>query len=51
VLDGRALARLVEDGWLKLGPGRLIATATGRLRLNGILAALLLGVAACEAKD
>jgi putative oxygen-independent coproporphyrinogen III oxidase len=40
-LDAEALARLVEDGWLKLAGARLAATAAGRQRLNPILEALL----------
>ena len=41
VLDPAALERLVADGWLTMGDGRLAATAAGRPRLNALLAALL----------
>ena len=41
VLHPAALERFVADGWLVLNDGRLAATAAGRQRLNGILAALL----------
>jgi len=41
VLRPAALERFVADGWLVLNDGRLIASAGGRQRLNGILAALL----------
>jgi oxygen-independent coproporphyrinogen-3 oxidase len=43
VLEPAALERFVADGWLALNEGRLAATAAGRQRLNGILAALLEG--------
>jgi putative oxygen-independent coproporphyrinogen III oxidase len=43
VLDGAALKRFVEDGWLTLRDGRLAATAAGMQRLNAILVALLAG--------
>lgn len=41
VLDRGALDRLLADGLLSLAAGRLAATAAGRQRLNGLLAALL----------
>ena len=40
-LNGSALDMLLDDGWLKVEQQRLVATASGRLRLNAILAALL----------
>jgi len=43
LLDPAALERFVADRWLVLQEGRLAATADGRQRLNGILAALLDG--------
>ena len=49
LLDPRALARFVEDGWLAQAPGRLSATAAGRQRLNGILGGLLGGARAAAA--
>ncbi len=42
ILDAEALARLLEDGWLRLAGGRLAATGAGRQRLNAILGALLI---------
>ncbi len=53
LLAPAALDRFVAAGWLTLQDGRLAATAAGRQRLNGILAALLecpperAGAAAC----
>ena len=43
LLDPAALERFVADRWLVVRDGRLAATASGRQRLNGILAALLEG--------
>ena len=40
LLDGRALERLVANRLLVIAQGRLIATARGRQRLNGVLSAL-----------
>jgi putative oxygen-independent coproporphyrinogen III oxidase len=39
-LNRAALARFVADGWLRLPNARLVPTAKGRQRLNGILAGL-----------
>jgi putative oxygen-independent coproporphyrinogen III oxidase len=39
-LNRAALARFVADGWLRLSNARLVPTAKGRQRLNGILAGL-----------
>jgi oxygen-independent coproporphyrinogen-3 oxidase len=41
LFDRAALDRLIGDGLLECGGGRLTATAAGRQRLNGVLAALL----------
>jgi oxygen-independent coproporphyrinogen-3 oxidase len=41
LLEPVALERFLGDGWLELRANRLAATAAGRQRLNGILAALL----------
>jgi oxygen-independent coproporphyrinogen-3 oxidase len=41
VLDRAALERLVRGGFLVVEPGRLLATAAGRLRLNAVLARLV----------
>jgi oxygen-independent coproporphyrinogen-3 oxidase len=41
LLEPAALERFLGDGWLELRADRLAATAAGRQRLNGILAALL----------
>jgi putative oxygen-independent coproporphyrinogen III oxidase len=41
VLDAAALERLVVDGLVEMRNGRLAATASGRQRLNALLAALL----------
>jgi putative oxygen-independent coproporphyrinogen III oxidase len=41
VLDLEALDRLMADGLLERRPGRLAASAAGRQRLNGLLAAIL----------
>jgi oxygen-independent coproporphyrinogen-3 oxidase len=41
ILDTAALERLVADGLLTMGHGRLAATAPGRQRLNALLTALL----------
>jgi coproporphyrinogen III oxidase-like Fe-S oxidoreductase len=46
ILDAQALARLLEDGWLRLAGGRLTPTAAGRQRLNAILGALMIDPAA-----
>ena len=43
VLDARARARLVAAGFLSAETDRLRATASGRIRLNAVLAALLGG--------
>ena len=40
-IDDRALAASLDEGYVTLDDGRLAATAEGRLRLNGLLAALL----------
>jgi oxygen-independent coproporphyrinogen-3 oxidase len=40
-VEGRALARLVEGGFLFLDDKRIVATPEGRQRLNAVLAALL----------
>ena len=45
VLDCAVLERCVADRWLRLEAGRFAATAAGRQRLNGLLAALLGGAA------
>ncbi len=39
-LDGQAMARLVDAGYLTTGGGRLTATEEGRLRLDSLIAAL-----------
>jgi putative oxygen-independent coproporphyrinogen III oxidase len=46
ILDAQALARLLEDGWVRLAGGRLAPTAAGRQRLNAILGALMIDPAA-----
>ena len=43
LLDRAALETFVTEGLLRLAGGRLAATAAGRQRLNGLLAALLIG--------
>ncbi len=43
ILDAEALARLVEDRWLRLAGGRLAPTTAGRQRLNGVLGTLMIG--------
>ena len=40
-LFGAALPRLLDGGFVALGPDRLAATASGRQRLNAVLCALL----------
>ena len=40
-VEGRALARLVEGGFLFLDDKRIVATPAGRQRLDSVLAALL----------
>ena len=41
LLEGAALDRLIGDGLLERGEGRLAASAAGRQRLNAVLAAIL----------
>ena len=41
LLEPAALERFVAESWITLHDGRIAATAGGRQRLNGILAALL----------
>ncbi|MGI9493070.1 MAG: radical SAM family heme chaperone HemW [Geminicoccaceae bacterium] len=41
-LNGEALGRFVEEGWLRIGNNRLAASSEGILRLNAILSALLI---------
>jgi putative oxygen-independent coproporphyrinogen III oxidase len=49
ILDLAAMERFADDGWLELGGGRLVASASGRQRLNGILAGLgVVGAAGIE---
>ena len=40
-LDGPALARLVDGGFVEIDGDGLRATPAGRIRLNAVLAALL----------
>jgi oxygen-independent coproporphyrinogen-3 oxidase len=41
-VDADVLARAIEAGYLEQSPGRLSATAEGRLRLDALLGALVL---------
>ena len=41
-IDGEILSRCIEEGYLVETPGRLMATREGRIRLNALLAALVI---------
>ena len=45
-LDGDAVQDFVNEDWLTIDEGRLLATRSGRLRLNALLSALLAPLAA-----
>ena len=45
-LDGVAIARLAQAGYLSVDGDRLAATKKGRLRLDAVIASLLRGPAA-----